>query len=739
MNKQILYFLFCIFYFVFIQSLISQPSNDEYKNPIILTKLNNWCSSYGQYSNVGATPDVFAKPPCWSSNSSHDVWFSFTAIATALNISIYGEGNNGGNLKYPRLILCQINSNSNLFYNADACNEASFNVGFTSIYTANLKIGITYFIRVDGANDFTGAFKLCINNFTPPILPGQDCISNSFLCDKSSVTQTALNGSGKDSDEGRGTCMDLSIVGLQSENNSAWYTFTIAKSGILAFSIAPNNNLDDIDFALFKMLNGKCNFKRVVRCSAARCFNSTGDIGTTGLNMTSTDTTEGPGCEFGQDNWVKYLNVYAGESYALLINNCSDVNVGTDNGFTLSFDGSCEFAGPIADFDYSQISDCSYLFNDKSQGAMSYHWDFGDGATPDTAITKGPHNVMYSTTGKKTIVLTITGNGGCQVVKVQQIIIYSNTKIPITDTSTCKGISVSINEGNAKAFKWGNGSDANPFIVSPDTTTNYYVTVTDNYGCIGYDTLKVNVKPTPATPIPSFNTPICVGDTLKLLSTNIDNAKYKWEGPNDFVSDLQNPYIQNASIKDEGKYYVRSFVDDCQSDKVDIDVKIFQNPKDFLPNDTILCKAGFRLNLKNIYSEYLWQDNSEKPYYDVANAGIYWVKVTDENNCSAIDTFKVRVACAPVIYIPTAFSPNDDTKNDKLIIYGSDVTKFNIKIFNRWGTLVYKSDNINEEWDGKYNNVTVPQGLYSVIIKYKGVYDINIVEKTRFSTLTILR
>ena len=181
MRKKIKYLIFIISFFIFHQTAYTQPSNDKYTNPIVLTKLDNWCSHYGQYTNVNATADTFSGPTCWSSNPAHDVWFKFTAIASAVNVGIYGSGNNGGTLMYPRLALCSIDAASNLLYIGTACNEASYFPGFTSIYTSSLVIGNSYYIRVDGAQDYTGSIELCVNNFTPSVKPGDDC-SKQLIC-----------------------------------------------------------------------------------------------------------------------------------------------------------------------------------------------------------------------------------------------------------------------------------------------------------------------------------------------------------------------------------------------------------------------------------------------------------------------------------------------------------------------------------------------------------------------------
>ena len=742
MIKQIKYFTFILTYFVCIQITYTQPINDNYTSPVILSNLSNWCSANSEYSNVDATADFLGSPSCWSSLANNDVWFSFTAIATAVNISIYGIGTGGGTLSYPRVSLCTITSGI-INYMGNACSEASSaNPGYTNLYLSNLVIGNTYYIRVDGVNANTGTFRFCINNFTPPVNPGQDCNTNSFLCNKKSITQASLNGSGAYPDEGKGTCMDVSAYGQNSENNSAWYTFKIAQSGILTFTIDPDNNEDDIDFALFILPDGTCQNRQLVRCSASHCFISQNVIGPTGLNMTSTDTWEGPGCISGQDNWVKYVNVNAGETYALLINNWSENNVGQGNGFTLSFGGSSDFAGPIADFDYSIISSClennSIIYTDKSTSAESYHWDFGDSAMPQSADSQGPYTVSYTTAGSKTIVLSVTGKGGCQVIKTVNINIKSDSIFTLNDTSVCKGQSIKIFADGFNTYKWSNGSVTNPLIVTPDVTTTYYLTATNSSGCLSKGSVLVMIKTITLTA--ASNSPICEGDTLRLFASSINNATYKWNGPLNFSSNSEDPIILNVDYKYNGNYSVFADIDGCITPEEGTIVKINKRPSNFLPADTNTCGAfNFRINIKNPYKNLLWQDGSNLTYYDIADTGKYWLNVTDENNCTGTDTMIVREFCPPVLWIPTAFTPNKDNINDNFLVQGEYITKYNIKIFDRWGSMVYESNDIKAPWDGTLNGRPLQFGVYVVLIHYESIQNKKPIKKEKITQLTILR
>jgi gliding motility-associated-like protein len=59
------------------------------------------------------------------------------------------------------------------------------------------------------------------------------------------------------------------------------------------------------------------------------------------------------------------------------------------------------------------------------------------------------------------------------------------------------------------------------------------------------------------------------------------------------------------------------------------------------------------------------------------------------------------------LYIPSAFTPNGDGINDKFGVKAQNITDFNLRIYNRWGELVFESDNISELWDGKYQGEAI--------------------------------
>ncbi|MEM8891146.1 MAG: gliding motility-associated C-terminal domain-containing protein, partial [Bacteroidota bacterium] len=67
------------------------------------------------------------------------------------------------------------------------------------------------------------------------------------------------------------------------------------------------------------------------------------------------------------------------------------------------------------------------------------------------------------------------------------------------------------------------------------------------------------------------------------------------------------------------------------------------------------------------------------------------------------------------IYIGNAFTPNGDGVNDEFKILGIQVQSFNLKIFSRWGTLIFETNSIDDAWDGTYKGQPVDEGAYTFV------------------------
>jgi len=126
------------------------------------------------------------------------------------------------------------------------------------------------------------------------------------------------------------------------------------------------------------------------------------------------------------------------------------------------------------------------------------------------------------------------------------------------------------------------------------------------------------------------------------------------------------------------------------------------------------------------YQTYQWCDSEDSLlsiYSDlsVSDAGIFYVFVTDQNNCTDTSE-KAIIYTVPLteLYIPNTFTPNGDDHNELFEIYGLNIQSFSMMVMNRWGEVMFETDKIDKFWDGKCNGKLVPQAKYVFSIELIG-------------------
>jgi len=156
------------------------------------------------------------------------------------------------------------------------------------------------------------------------------------------------------------------------------------------------------------------------------------------------------------------------------------------------------------------------------------------------------------------------------------------------------------------------------------------------------------------------------------------------------------------------------------SDTVDIRTRV-DPPVGFLPSDTAICSYGtLRLTPRNGYSEYLW-NNGEAGYFLVADQpGLYWLQVHDAWGCQGRDSVVVSLKdCGKGLFVPTAFTPNHDGINDgfRPLLHGS-WSSFRCTVYDRFGKLVFRTDDPREAWDGNIRGVPAPSGTFTWVCSF---------------------
>jgi gliding motility-associated-like protein len=153
-----------------------------------------------------------------------------------------------------------------------------------------------------------------------------------------------------------------------------------------------------------------------------------------------------------------------------------------------------------------------------------------------------------------------------------------------------------------------------------------------------------------------------------------------------------------------------------------VNVTVAGIPEVLLGRDTTLC-IGEDLTLRvnaGAGNNIRWQDGSTGSTYKVTGPGIYTVTVSNE--CGSV-TDQIAVSyqpCEPKPHFPTGFTPNGDGHNDifKPVVRGP-MYDYDLRIYNRWGELIFLSKDQKTGWDGRYKGALVENGTYVWMLSYK--------------------
>lgn len=174
------------------------------------------------------------------------------------------------------------------------------------------------------------------------------------------------------------------------------------------------------------------------------------------------------------------------------------------------------------------------------------------------------------------------------------------------------------------------------------------------------------------------------------------------------------------TIRDAGTYYDTLVVQDGCLSIVQLNVTT-NHSVDLLGTDQTVCFDNIpSIPLRVIgYDSVRWSDGRSQETIAINAPGVYSVQVFD-GFCSLRDTIEILEACEsqPGIYVPNAFSPNDDNVNDFFRPNFVQVPQnYSLKIFNRWGDMIYSSTNLDPGWDGRVNGRLEPNGVFIYLIE----------------------
>lgn len=331
---------------------------------------------------------------------------------------------------------------------------------------------------------------------------------------------------------------------------------------------------------------------------------------------------------------------------------------------------------------------------------------------------------------------------------------------PIVDAGEgdliCAGEQFQLNgSGNAILYEWDNiASLSNPFtlnpMASPDVTTLYTLTATNQFNCTNTDTVSIRVIESIVVE-PDTTHHICEGGSVQLeprvvIAPNRP-LSYVWSPPY-FLNQPQSidPIANPATTT---TYNLITSSGNCTPDTTEITVVVHPNPFVNAGQDqTVVSGTDVEIIASGTSDvDISWSDGSllscDDCFYPIhfATESIgFEATVTDEWGCTDSDSVYINVIdqCeGDVLFVPTGFSPNGDGNNDILRIRSIGLTDIQFfRIFDRWGNLLYETDDIENGWDGTYRGTEVNGGVYVWLIR---AICSNGEETTRSGNVTLLR
>jgi hypothetical protein len=309
------------------------------------------------------------------------------------------------------------------------------------------------------------------------------------------------------------------------------------------------------------------------------------------------------------------------------------------------------------------------LFSTNSISGVTWSWT---GPNSFSSSAQNPYIANSTTTASGDYIVTVALSNGCnQKDTVTTLVkpipanhsnsnngpICAGTTLNLTGNTTSSGVTWSWT-GPASFTS----TNQNPAISSATTAVSgdYIATATLN-GCSIKDTTTALVKPLPAIPVPSANTPVCIGQDLKLNATIVSGAGYEWTGPVSYSSTLQNPLRNNANSSMAGIYYVRSVLNGCYSTNNSITVNVmtapnislYPSPKDSICQGTALTLVSTSTNA-GTSPVYKWYKNN-LTIAGAVSANYSTASVTD------MDAYFCSMTSSGVCYDPYTDSSNTIT------------------------------------------------------------------------------
>ncbi|MBI4648531.1 MAG: gliding motility-associated C-terminal domain-containing protein [Bacteroidia bacterium] len=356
--------------------------------------------------------------------------------------------------------------------------------------------------------------------------------------------------------------------------------------------------------------------------------------------------------------------------------------------------------------------------------------------------------------------VTVTDLHQCTVATIATI---TEPNLPVTVTFSLSRLCTENETGNINITVTGGTPDYS--YLWNDSTTNAYqnnifpgqydVTVTDQNGCKATETIYIDIYEPYQ---PEITTDVIAGCQPLTVAFNESGGgevlEYFWYFNGDSIPDS---YERNSKYTfiNEGQYDIYLEVIDTNgclyNDSVENMIKVYKKPVAAFSIDKTssnVIEPGFHITSASQYALILYWDfgdgttsRASEIWHSYITHGIYTIELIAESFESCFDTTSLTVMVNDVstFYAPDAFTPNNDGTNDEFMLFTNGILKdyFYFAIYDRWGNLIFETQNIEDRWDGKNKrHVPVKSGVYKWFAVYRDQYNF---EYKKSGEVTLIR
>ena len=368
---------------------------------------------------------------------------------------------------------------------------------------------------------------------------------------------------------------------------------------------------------------------------------------------------------------------------------------------------------------------------------ISWHWNFGIITNQENIFQ--PSSFFYPNEKKYQIKLLAIDKNGCMDSLIKNVNVHPMPFLWIIPkkATVCDRETITLIGYTSDSIVWtpiNNNlcSNCDTISMTPATTTQLHAIVNNSFGCVAEDSAEIVVEIPFTARIVNYDTAICAGEKIQ-LEVLPANKIIQWiPDENLSASTIYNPIatpnlqiIYHVLLGDSSGCFTSS-----DSIKININAapEINAGEDIFIPYQSIFSLTPiYSANVRDFLwspSDYLNCNTCPSPIGNIENTTTYSIKVKSDSGCVAKDDVTVFIECNGAnIYMPSAFTPNNDQLNDyyKPITRGIKIIK-HFYIYNRLGQCIYEKNFFipNEKnlgWDGKFKNTDQEQAVYVFIIE----------------------